>query len=341
MNALLKTEVKQLQGSFTHLPEIIMRKNMEDGDDCDWIEIRFGEKSSGHLFLTDEYPCRYVTVYPPDRFHLNKEKLELEMVFFTSDRIGAVVEQMILEYMHPSKKLSIGSNFHKSFLKTKQARSIYDQYLAQAERPGDHDGVYRVTFTDRRNVYADNNAALRALKYDHEKIFGLTNLPNATITGDVLTIKGWPWTKEGKKKALEDLDRCVATLLQDTEGKPDMKRAEIVYDRIVAMRNVHTKEPEDYDFIGPVQRGCGCCSGYAKLLKHAFNAAGLPCVVVYGDNHAWNLALIKGKLMSFDAMWEQKNGGKRYFALTVDEMAKDHTLDDIFFKENSDEIDVF
>ena len=333
MNVLLKAEVKQLQRTFMDFPKVIVEKDTEDGGDCDWIMIQFDEKNKGHLFLCEDYPCRYVTVYPPNKLHFNKKTLEMEAVFFTSDCISDVVENMVLEYKAPPRKIFLGSNFHKSYLKTKQARSFYDQYREQAERPGDHDGIYRVTFTDRENAKADNDAALLALKLDHEKILGLAKIPKCIIDGNVITIKGKPWTQAEKKKAYEDLENCVAALIQGTEDKADIYKAAIIYDRIVEMRNASTEEADDYDFTGPVQKGHGCCSGYAKLAKYAFNKAGLPCVIVHGDHHAWNMALINGKLAFFDAMWEYKNRGRRYFALTVDEMEKDHKLHEMYFKE--------
>jgi hypothetical protein len=272
-------------------------------------------------------------MYPPDRLHFNKETLDREAIFFTSDLVSTVVEEMFREYMNPPQPISLGSNFHKSFLKTRQARSIYEQYLEQAERPGDHDGIYRITLTNTRTAAADNNAALRALKYDHEEIFGLTKLPASVILGNTLTTTGRPLTYAIRQKARMNLESCVSELLKDTEGEPDIKKAEIIYNRIVAMRQYHVDDPDDYDFTGPVQKGKGCCSGYAKLFRHTMLRAGIHCVIVYGDEHAWNMALIDGKLVTFDVTRESKNGCKRYFALSVDEMNKDHKMDNIFFKE--------
>lgn len=333
MNATLKAEIYTLQKSFTDLPKFEIMKDIEAGDDCDWIQIRFDDTSKGHLFMSNPYPCRYVVLYPPDRLHFNKRTKNLEAVFFTSECITSIVNQMIHEYENPPKPISLGANFHKNLLKTKQARSIYEQYLDQAKRPGDHDGIFCITLTNPRNAKADNNAALRALKYDHETIFGLTNLPPSEITGTTLITKGKPLTRAIKEKAQKDLDAYVAQLLKDTEGKSDLKKAELIYSRIVGKRITHAEDDEDYDFVGPVQRGRGCCSGYSKLLKYAFNKASIPCIIIYGDGHAWNMALIDGKLLTFDATWENQRGRKRYFALSIDGMAKDHTMDNIFFKE--------
>lgn len=335
MNATLKAEIYTLQKSFTGLPKIEIMKDIEAGDDCDWIQVRFDDTSKGHLFMSNPYPCRYVVLYPPDRLHFNKRTKNLEAVFFTSECITSIVNQMIHEYENPPKPISLGSNFHRSLLKTKQARSLYEQLVEQTHRRGDHDGVYRLTFTDRKTAKEDYISAHRAFTFDHIEVFGLTKLPRTVISDNTITTTGRPLSAAAKIRAQNDLDNCVKRLLEDTTGKPDIQKARLIYDRIVEMRNYNAEDPDDFEMIGPVQNGRGCCSGYSKLMRYAFEKASIPCVIVYSESHAWNLAILNGKLLSFDVTWESKEGPHRFFALSVDEMSKkpNHTMDDIFFKE--------
>ena len=111
MNTTLKAEIYTLQKSFTDLPKIEIIKDIEAGDDCDWIQIRFDDACKGHLFMSHPYPCKYVVVYPPDRLHFNPKTKDLEAIFFTSDSVTSVVKEMIHEYENPPKPISLGSNF--------------------------------------------------------------------------------------------------------------------------------------------------------------------------------------------------------------------------------------
>ena len=64
------------------------------------------------------------------------------------------------------------------------------------------------------------------------------------------------------------------------------------------------------------------CGGYAHALQTLFALAGIPCYTVSGtfgsENHMWNLALLDGEWLWFDATTDRglPEGAERHFART-------------------------
>ena len=68
------------------------------------------------------------------------------------------------------------------------------------------------------------------------------------------------------------------------------------------------------------------CGGYAQALQLLFEQAGIPCLTVSGvssgENHMWNLALLDGRWLYFDATSDRGMAqfGFRKFAVTGEEL---------------------
>ena len=54
--------------------------------------------------------------------------------------------------------------------------------------------------------------------------------------------------------------------------------------------------------------GTGLCGSFAGVTKHVMSAAGIPCMVLGGGNHAWNFARIDGTWYAIDTSPMAKNG---------------------------------
>ena len=334
MNSVLNTDVAEVEQSFGDRFRIISAITKTSPDRL-WIQILFDDKTTGHLFVPPEYPCRYLVIYPANRLHLNTSSGRKESVFFTSDPIPAVVERMIRDYAVAGPLLTLGSSYHKDLLKTPQAISIYEQFLEQATRPGDHNGSYRASLTDRASARIDLTYAILALEFDHPDFFWLSHF-KSSLGEKHASMECVPCSAADRAQGLRDIDKAVADLISGTTGLADMEKAERIYTRIAKMRTYRRSEPLDYQVLGPI-RGQGCCSGYAKLFKIAMNRAGIPCEILYSEDHAWNIAYLSGskEIYAFDVTFERKKEdqiGRQYFALRIEQMAtyKHHTMDEIF-----------
>lgn len=327
-------EVKQSFGDRFRIISAITKSSPERM----WIQICFGDKTTGHLFVPPEYPCRYLVIYPANRLHFDASSGRRESVFFTSDPIPVVVGRMIRDYAVAGPVLTLGSSYHKNLLKTPQAISIYEQFLEQATRPGDHNGSYRASLTDRTSARTDLTYAILALEFDHPDFFWFSHF-KCSIGEKQASMECVPCSAAARVQGLRDIDKAVADLISGTTGLADMEKAERIYTRIARMRSYHRSEPYDYQVLGPVH-GRGCCSGYAKLFKIAMNRAGIPCEIIYSDTHAWNIAFLADEsfgrqLRVFDVTLEHKDGDhvdRRYFALRIEQMPtqKPHAIDEIF-----------
>jgi hypothetical protein len=57
------------------------------------------------------------------------------------------------------------------------------------------------------------------------------------------------------------------------------------------------------------------CEGYAQLLYYMLWRCEIPCRIVSGGKHAWNLVWLRGQWYSIDATWDSNLGGTHTFFL--------------------------
>lgn len=102
----------------------------------------------------------------------------------------------------------------------------------------------------------------------------------------------------------------LAQELQDGMAEAEMVRA--IHDYLV-LNTVYEEEYEEDDPLPHLAeqvlfQGRGVCDGYAQAFKILTNAAGLECVVVYGEaegvGHAWNQVKIDGSWYNVDVTWD-------------------------------------
>lgn len=100
---------------------------------------------------------------------------------------------------------------------------------------------------------------------------------------------------------------------------------------------------------GALQYGVAVCDGYSKAFMTIMEHYNIPCMMVTGGQHAWNLVKIKNKWYHVDCTfddpivnWNFNNTHvyKTYFLKTDAYMAKDHTWVRKYFpKANSTSVD--
>lgn len=71
---------------------------------------------------------------------------------------------------------------------------------------------------------------------------------------------------------------------------------------------------ESQTAVGALRDHTAICGGYANALKLLFEKNGIPCYTVSGknfqENHMWNVALLEGQWLWFDATMDRGNSGE-------------------------------
>ncbi len=74
---------------------------------------------------------------------------------------------------------------------------------------------------------------------------------------------------------------------------------------------------ESQTALGALRDGCAICGGYANALKLLFEKADIPCFnvsgVYYGEYHMWNIAMLDGRWLWFDATSDRGSDGQYGF----------------------------
>lgn len=74
---------------------------------------------------------------------------------------------------------------------------------------------------------------------------------------------------------------------------------------------------ESQTALGALRDGVAICGGYSHGVKLLFQKAGIPCYNVtgkyFGENHMWNIALLDGQWLWFDATSDRGSTGEYGF----------------------------
>ena len=107
-----------------------------------------------------------------------------------------------------------------------------------------------------------------------------------------------------------------------TEGMSDLEKAEALYSWVTAnveydQRYYSDRNAMPYESqtaIGALRDGLAICGGYSNAVKLLFEKAGIPCFNVtgkyFGENHMWNIALLDGQWLWFDATADRGSTGE-------------------------------
>ena len=145
--------------------------------------------------------------------------------------------------------------------------------------------------------------------------------------------------------ALGEMQQRIRTLARSIAGISDHGKALGVHDFLVTHVDYDhgglkqlIRSPEMFSAAGPLLHGKGVCEGVSKLACCLLREKGVPCCVITGraedgTPHAWNATVADGKTVYTDITYDMGlycGGGAvphRYFALTREEMARDHLFE--------------
>ncbi len=104
---------------------------------------------------------------------------------------------------------------------------------------------------------------------------------------------------------------------------------QVEYDMHAAL-NQQTERGDSFSAYGALIEGLAVCDGISAAFAMICRAAGLPCIYVasLGMNHSWNAVWYEGEVRYIDITYDLTgHTASRYFLLTADQLAGDHTWD--------------
>lgn len=104
------------------------------------------------------------------------------------------------------------------------------------------------------------------------------------------------------------INAWVADVNQVPRPEEKVKRAH----DIVCQNTVYKYNDYDQSAYSMVLMGETVCAGYAKTMQILCNAIGVECLMVTGDNHAWNALELHGVWYQLDATWADQEWGIIY-----------------------------
>ena len=121
----------------------------------------------------------------------------------------------------------------------------------------------------------------------------------------------------------------IENIMQIKEGMNDIDKVEAVYKELSKRMKYSDKKGEKYpDFSRDVlcmEYGNGVCEGIAKLFLCFLSELGVPCMIITGDHHAWNIAYVNGGYKHFDLTWDlQRRDVLKYFCMSDNTARKNH-----------------
>lgn len=81
-----------------------------------------------------------------------------------------------------------------------------------------------------------------------------------------------------------------------------------------------------YSAYGALVEGVAVCEGYSRAMQLICEEVGIPCIIVYGSGHMWNLINPGDSWYNLDVTWDDGDDILHtYFNLTDTEIGIDHT----------------
>ena len=137
----------------------------------------------------------------------------------------------------------------------------------------------------------------------------------------------------------EAVNRRVAELTADLQGKSDIDKCLILYERLI---NANRYLFGDYNqtAYGALIDGMSVCAGYARSYQLLLQAVGIPCLYVMGEadngfetgGHAWNVVKLDGHWYYCDPTWDDYDNlyfgvQYTYFNIPYAQISTNHFLD--------------
>jgi len=115
------------------------------------------------------------------------------------------------------------------------------------------------------------------------------------------------YAKGGERlETAEKINAAAEVMLKGVSGTDltDLEKEKLIAQRLCeTITYSFTADDRDQTLAGAlIDKKC-VCNGYAMAMTYLCNAAGVDCITVKGDNHAWNIVSIGGKRYETDVTW--------------------------------------
>ncbi len=197
--------------------------------------------------------------------------------------------------------------------------------------------TYSSDFGNLISLVLDQNPDINYVKKFTASSSGKISFAYKFSKGDMIAIKD----KVNKKAeaVISDIIKPEMTETQKAMAIHDYLIQNATYD----YENYQNKTvPEvGYTAYGILINRIGVCQGYSAAFKLMANMAGIKCIGVTGDAggpHAWNMALLDGRLGYIDVTWDDPVPDRgvtyyNYFNISEEQMSADHVWDKNMFLE--------
>ena len=177
--------------------------------------------------------------------------------------------------------------------------------------------------------------------------FNAFSVMNTTVSsyGEVYVNVSKKYTENEINEVNSKLNSLILEL--DLNGKTKEKKLKTFHDYIIKNTiyddEFAEKKQSNYKATkanGVLIDGYAVCGGYTDALAIFLDILNIPNIIVFSENHAWNMVYIDDEWLHIDATWNDTENEKFQYEfylvnteklLTMD--AKQHTFDPIFFKE--------
>ena len=161
------------------------------------------------------------------------------------------------------------------------------------------------------------------------------------VTAVNVTYSKTPAQANSERAALESKAEVILSGLSKKWG--DYEKVKYFHDTIIQNCDYSEDGKDPYSAYGCLYDGKAVCEGYTKAMQYLCDKAGIECIPVTGKGksggnfqpHIWNKIKISGKWYCFDVTWDDpvaefESGYVRYdyFAITDDEMSRDHSIEE-------------
>jgi hypothetical protein len=151
------------------------------------------------------------------------------------------------------------------------------------------------------------------------------------------------------KKERDSRQDAIDTTVQDfenslTPGMDDYALAKAAHDYVITHTEYDVDSDDNQNICSVFNGGRSVCAGYARAYQYLLQRSGIFCIVVNGTavgrgTHAWNLVKLDGDYYYVDPTWDDPSfsgdsglGADHveygYFAITTDELQRDHVIND-------------